>query len=128
MRAILFQASGTNFQPSSINYPFAEAFDPGQLATFGNELGSASTRGSATIRAPAAMPDESEISGLCHEVSSVLERMKAAGANQFIFWIRRSNNDQCNEEISRMELQQIAALNCHLFFSARKLEDEPLPG
>lgn len=116
MRLIFFQASGTKFKPSSLDYPFAEAFDPGQIATFGHELGRVSDRGSATICAPAATLHESEIIGLCREVSIVLKQLKAAGANQFIFWIRHSDNDKRSDEITRIELKQIAALDCHLFF------------
>jgi hypothetical protein len=128
MRTVFFQASGAKFRPSSLDYRFAEALDARQVAMSGNASGRVSDRGSATIRAPAAAPDESEISGLCREVSGVLERLKVAGADRFILWIRRSGGDSCDEEISRIELQQIAALNCHLFFSAHRFDDEPTRG
>jgi hypothetical protein len=119
VREYVFQASGPEFHPRSLSLGFIDAFDPGEVATFGPHAGSPAPLGSARY----APPDDRRGTGSALEafteyLAEIQPQLRAAGATAFILHVTRTFTGVCREELTRRELQAIARLDCHLFYSA----------
>jgi hypothetical protein len=121
--ALVFQATGPGFRPGRMGLAFSHAFEPGDVATFGDRQGQKVDFGAALYPVPddpAAGPRDSGLASALTHLASLLPVFRAAGAEDFVLHMHRIFKDQCNEELTRKELQLLAALGCHLFFTARE--------
>lgn len=122
-RALVFQANGPDFRPSRMGLAFSHAFEPGDVATFGGRQGQKVDFGGALYPVPddpAAGPRDSPLAGALTHLAGLLPAFRTAGAEEFVLHMRRTFQDQCNEELTRHELQLLAALDCHFFYTARE--------
>jgi hypothetical protein len=121
MHTLSFQARGASFRPSAMALAFAESFEPGCVATFGGNRGTAVPYGAALYVVP-ELPRSGRDSDFTVAVNHLLTlqgAFRGAGATEFVLHLHRVFGSQCNEEFSRDELRLLASLDCHLFYQAR---------
>ena len=123
MRRLVFQAFGKNFHATRFARENVEAFDAGQVATFGRYQGTVAQHGAARFHQTLyCSGTESVMIRFCREMAALQVSMRAHGADSFILYAYRDFTHECNEELTRQEPQEIAQLDCHLFYSARKVD------
>lgn len=125
-REFEFQAIGLQFHPRVMSLAFAEAFEPGSVATFGGTRGTVVSHGGALYRLPndlAGDTRDSELGAALKHLIALLPAFREAGATEFVLHFRRAFQGRCAEEFSREELQLLTALDCHLFYVAQEPEN-----
>lgn len=121
MRNYSFQASGKDFHASKFAAENVLAFDAGQIATFGGHQGQISPHGAALFLFNAdCMDEDKSLLVFCRQMAAILDDLRTAGAKNFILHVKRVFTHNCNEELTRQELREIAGLDCHLFYTARE--------
>ena len=120
-RTLLFQATGPDFRPRETGLVFEKSFERGMQATFGGKAGIPVEFGGALYRVPniAETPGQSQYEAAFAHLLQLLPSLRAAGAKDFVLHMRRTCHGQCNEELTRAELQSLASLGCHFFYAAR---------
>jgi len=120
-----FQIDGNEFKPSTIEFPFSSSYDVGNIQTRGKNKGFPSPHGQAMIEICCSRDQgHEELAKICTLFKQLKPALIAAGADYFALWILRDYKDQCNEELSPEELQQIASLGCTLCYSAYDVDSE----
>ena len=82
---ISFVASGESFRPSTVDAPFSECEDPGDIGKLGRYRGVPLPSGSATFSVPES--EEQGIRFLHRTVSPLMPVLRAAGATDFFIHI-----------------------------------------
>ena len=127
-----FYATGEQFRPSEINYPFTRSTDAGTIQQEGRYRDKPIPYGSITIEVPKHIPNQDRITYIVKTAQELLPDLIRVGATNWRLNIGRFYSSQCNESYTNEELKLIASLNCPLFYSAykvskkeeRKLEEE----
>ena len=90
---ITFTAQGDNFFPSKVAAPYSAAHDPGVIGQWGRYKGKAVPYGVADFSVFVVFEDK--ISRLHSLVMTILEDMRAAGAEEYRLHITYHYEDQC---------------------------------
>lgn len=114
---------GEKFKPSKVSFPFSYASDVGEVGIRGKFKGIPTPFGHATIHAPETNAYGRPISVVCEIGLNLLPELKAAGATEFVLWVLREYEVQCNEELKPDEIALIARLGCSLCYSAYQVEE-----
>ena len=118
---ITFHASGDQFRPSKIRFPFTEAIDPGTIGKEGRYRDKPIPYGFILIEVPRQVPNAERIKYLVQLVQPLIPELKQAGATDWHLNIGRFYSTQCNEAFSSDNLALMASLNCPLNYSAYKV-------
>ena len=114
---------GETFRPSKVSFLFSQAIDVGALGIRGKFKGIPTPFGHAVIHAPKTSASGRSISAVCEIGLSLMPELKAAGADEFVLWVLREYEAQCNEELRPEEIALIAKLGCTLCYSAYQVEE-----
>jgi hypothetical protein len=116
-----FFATGDNFKPSQVNYPFTRSIDAGTLELTGRNKNNPAPYGSIVIQVPKHIPNQERITYITTTAHAILPDIIHAGATEWEINVGRFYNTQCNEELSSEQLAQLASLNCPFLYSAYKV-------
>lgn len=122
---LTFQARGPAFQPRRLSLPWLDAFHAGEVATFGGSRGRPVAFGCAVYRVPddpTAAATPGEFAAACEHLATLMPALRAAGATDFILHVHHPFVERCTLELTRREVQALAALDCHLFFVGQPVD------
>jgi hypothetical protein len=109
---------GESFKPSAVDFHFSEAIDVGTLGVKGKFKNIPMPFGHATIHASESNASGRSILAVCEIGLSLMDTLKTAGTNEFVLWVLRDYESQCNEEFRPEEISLMAKVGCTLCYSA----------
>ena len=121
---ISFHVIGDDYSPKKVNFKFHEENEPDEIAQIGRFKGRKYGYGSSLYTVPNEIERLNVFQHLADTFEPMIKELKMAGAESWHIHIVRLYFNQCNEELSKDELVQIARLNCPLTYSAYSVSEE----
>ena len=120
---ISFVASGKTFRPSTVDAPFSEREDPGDIGKLGRYRGVPVPSGSATFGVPET--EEEGIRYLHALVFPLMPVLRASGATDFFIHITYQYDHQWALGYDPEEMRMLADFGCEMMIDCwRRDEDE----
>ncbi len=123
MRSILwFQASGREFKPSALSFPFTKQHDSGAMKPLGKNAGAPHEYGFCEFRVPDDLPWDEKLARLLTTVESMASPVRSAGAESLEVRVLFYDGDSSTMDIPAQEMTRMGALGCDFIvdFAARK--------
>ncbi len=119
---ISFVASGKTFRPSTIDVPFSEREDPGDIGKLGRYRGVPVPIGSASFNVPES--EEEGIRYLHGLVFPLIPVLRASGATDFFIHITYQYDHQCALGYDAEEMRMLADFGCEVMIDCWRHDDD----
>lgn len=122
--AIWFQASGKDYRPSAVGYPFAKQHDSGVIKPRGKGAGLPWDYGYCEVQAKAGLPGE-QLSELMGTIEPLLPKIRNAGADSLSVCVFLFGSGACDIDLPAEQVVRLASLRCDLVFKCSSHEKSP---
>lgn len=121
---ISFHIIGEHYSPKKLGFKFHEENEPDDIEPSGRFKGSKYGYGSSSYTVPDEIDRSKKFQHLADTFEPMIKELQKAGAESWHIDITRLYFIQCNEELGKDELRDIARLKCSLTYSAYSISEE----